>query len=89
MCVCASVCVSYLSLRELYSEFLHFLPELSDDACVGVFIDHGVVDDPLGAVCVTQRGQRLLVVISCWAHRGDHTRLTVATQVVLATPREG
>src|SRR4029434_2028543 len=42
-----------------------------------------VVYAPLGAVGVAEGGQRLLVVIRRRAHRGDHRRLTVATQTVL------
>lgn len=74
----------HLSLRQLHFELLHLLPELPDDASVGVFVHHGVVDDPLGSVGVTQRGQGFLVVVGRGAHRGDHGRLAVAAQVVLS-----
>lgn len=79
---------SHLGLRELDFELLHLLPELSDDASVGVFVHHGVVDDPLGPVRVAQRGQSLLIVISRWAYRGYHGSLAVATQIVLETQKQ-
>lgn len=73
----------HLSLRQLDSELLHLLPELPDDASVGVFVHHGVVHDPLGPVGVAERGQSLLIVVCRRAHCGDHGRLAVAAQVVL------
>ncbi len=42
----------YLSLRQLISQFLHFLSKFPDDPGIGVFIDHGVVDDALCSVCI-------------------------------------
>lgn len=74
---------SHLCLRELHFELLHLFPQLSDDASVGVFIHHSMVDDSLGPVSIAQRGQRLLVVIGSWAHCGYHGCLAVATKVVL------
>lgn len=84
-CLHCSLPSPHLSLRKLHFELLHLLPELPDDASVGVFVHHGVVDDPLGSVGVTQRGQGFLVIISRGAHRSDHGRLAVAAQVVLST----
>ena len=77
------MCV-YLSLCQLVSELLHLLSQLSDDASVGVLVHHGMIDDALGAVGVAEGRQRLLVVVSCGAHRGNHRRATVATQAVLS-----
>ena len=75
----------HLGLRELNFELLHLFPELSDDASVGVFVHHGVVDDSLGSVGIAQRGQSLLVVIGRWTHCGNHGGLAVAAKVVLKT----
>lgn len=76
---------SHLGLRELNLELLHLLPELSDDPSVGVLIHHGVVDDSLGSVGITERGQSFFIVISCWTHCGYHGRLAVAAEIVLNT----
>lgn len=76
---------SHLGLRELNLELLHLFSELSDDPSVGVFIHHGVVDNSLGSVGVTERGQSFFIVISCWTHCGYHGCLAVAAKVVLNT----
>ncbi len=34
----------------------------TNDATLGVFIDHGGVDNGLGALCILQGGERLIVV---------------------------
>ena len=43
----------------------HFdlLPQLSDDPGVGIFVDDGVIDDAFGSVRVSQRRQRLFVIV--------------------------
>ncbi|RUS88914.1 hypothetical protein EGW08_003353, partial [Elysia chlorotica] len=69
-----------LCCLELSLEHLHLLAQLADDAGVGVLVDHGVVDDPLGAVSVAQSGKRLLVVVCRGADGGHHDRLAVASQ---------
>lgn len=74
---------SNLGLRQLLLQFLHFLPELSDDPGVGVFVDDGVVDDALGPVGVTQGGQRLVVVVRRGADGGDHGGAAVPPEAVL------
>lgn len=68
---------------QLSSQCLHFLAQFPDDLGVGVFVDDGVVDDPLGSVRVPQGGQRLLVVVGRRGHRGHHDCATVASEVVL------
>ena len=81
--------LSHLCLSELHSQFLYFLSELPDDTSVGVFIHHSMVDDALSSVCVTQRGQRLLIVV-CWRTHGcNHRCAAVAPQTVLDTGERG
>lgn len=74
---------AYLSLGQLLSQFLHFLPQLPDDFCVGILVHHGMVDDPFGSICVSQGGEGLFVIVCCWADGGDHRGLAVAPQIVL------
>ena len=52
-------------VTEHLAQLVDFCSEFSNDAGVGVFIDHGVVHDSLGSVGVPQRGQGLLVVVGC------------------------
>ena len=73
----------YLSLWELLSQFLHFLPQFPDDFCVGILIHNGMVNDPFGSIGISQCGEGLFVVVCCWANGGDHRGLAVAPQIVL------
>ena len=45
---------------EHHFECVHLCPELPDDPSVGVFVDHGVIDDTFGSVSVTQSRQGFL-----------------------------
>lgn len=74
---------SHLGLSELHSQFLHFFPQLPDDARVGVFVDDGMVNNVLRSVGVAQRRQGFLVVVRRRAHRCHHGCATVAPQAVL------
>ena len=73
----------YLSLWELLPQFLHLFPQFPDDLRVGILIHDGMVNDPFGPICVSQRGEGLFVVVCCWANGGDHGGLAVAPQIVL------
>lgn len=44
---------SYLSLRELLLQFLYFLTQFPDDFGVGVLIHDGMVNNPLGSICIS------------------------------------
>ena len=77
----------HLCLGQLNTEFLYFLPELPDDASVGVFIDDSMVNYVLCSVGIAQCGQGLLVVVSCWTHSRDHGCAAVAPQAVLETAK--
>lgn len=81
--------MSYLSLCELLSEFLHFLPELAGDPGIGVLIDHGMVNNALGPICVAQRGQCLVVVIGGRTHSCYHGCTTVSSQAILKNKGSG
>lgn len=76
-------CASYLRLRELLSEFLHFFPEIPDNSCVGILIHHSMVHDVLGTICVPQGGEGFIIVISCRTHSRHHCCLAITTKTVL------
>mmetsp|Transcript_17221 Transcript_17221/g.49220 ORF Transcript_17221/g.49220 Transcript_17221/m.49220 type:complete len:425 (-) Transcript_17221:670-1944(-) len=44
--------------------------------------------DGLGALCIVQRGQRLLVIGLCWRHGGHHGRQRVTAERLLQHPRQ-
>ena len=50
---------------------------------IGILVDHGMVDDALGPVGVTQRGQSFLEVVSSRTDGSHHDGLAVAAKVVL------
>mmetsp|Transcript_17033 Transcript_17033/g.64473 ORF Transcript_17033/g.64473 Transcript_17033/m.64473 type:complete len:496 (-) Transcript_17033:7-1494(-) len=73
---------------QLGAQAFDLLLELAQHGILGVLVDLGLVLDPLGAVRVPQRGQRLVVVVPGRPAVGDHHRLGVAAQAVLQQPRE-
>lgn len=77
----------YLCFCELFSQLLHLLTELPNNASIGVFVHHGMVDDVLGPVCVPESRKGLVVVVCCRAYCCYHGSLAVATKAVLESGR--
>ena len=48
-----------------------------------ILVDDRVIDDAFRPVSISESRQTLLIVVGGGAHRGNHHRLTVATQVIL------
>mmetsp|Transcript_49217 Transcript_49217/g.111493 ORF Transcript_49217/g.111493 Transcript_49217/m.111493 type:complete len:244 (-) Transcript_49217:168-899(-) len=75
-------------MHELCLEAHDLLLELADHGVLRVLVDLRLVLDALGAVCVAQRRERLVVVVVCRAEVRHHHRLGVAAQRVLQQARE-
>mmetsp|Transcript_17034 Transcript_17034/g.64481 ORF Transcript_17034/g.64481 Transcript_17034/m.64481 type:complete len:407 (-) Transcript_17034:213-1433(-) len=73
---------------QLGAQAFDLLLELAQHGILGVLVDLGLVLDPLGAVRVPQRGQRLVVVHVGGADGGNHDGARVAAERVLQKQRQ-
>ena len=64
------------------------LTQVLSNPRIGILVDYGMVDDALGPVGVTQRGQSFLKVVSSRTDCSYHDGLAVAAKVFLTTKQE-
>ena len=77
------------SVSQLLLQFLYLLLVLSEQGVLGVLVDLGLVLDLFGTVGVSQRAERLVIVVVGRRETRYHHRLGVAAQRVLPAGGRG
>lgn len=78
---------SYGRVQQHLLQRFHLLPQLPNNSCVRILVDHRVINDPLRSVRVSKGGKRFLVIVRRGRYSGHHYSFTVPAKVILESNR--